>query len=365
MENECNKSFDMFVFTHRSLQMASKEFKVLYRIFAYAGTILVILVIVGYILAQWLIPHFFEFSNEVKVRQVDLNLDEISSAVFTSGIEGCENLWLDPGSMRVLVTDLTGNISELNGSSRDSLKITNQLKLADFVTGIDVSEQHEIIAAACKGTVDDWKKTGGHLYQIDSSLTTATKIGGPIPSVNGIAFGPEGRLYVTSSNFNAFDPKGQVLSLDFENPIDTKVVIHEAGMANGLYYEHKTGEFLLSNTVEGIFRIYKDSFAFEPVYFKTAFMEYTDDICKDDRGNLWMTDPGNSTVKVLIPGDTLLVRFRIKGIGQTSSCRTRIENGDEIIYITELKQEQAPMSNVNDGRGVLSVKLEELYGYIK
>jgi hypothetical protein len=90
-------------------------------------------------------------------------------------------------------------------------------------------------------------------------------------------------------------------------------------------------------------------------------MDYFDDLCQDQAGNLWVADPGSGSLKEYIPGSGEVIRFKIRGIGQVSSCRIRIENGEEIIYLTELKQNPNKMlSGPFDGRGVFSMPLAEL-----
>jgi hypothetical protein len=343
--------------------MASAEFRVLYRIFAYAGTVLVILVIAGYILARVMVPHFFKFSKDIKSVTVEKSLEDLVTARFLEGFEGCENLWVDTASMKILLTDLSGHLYELNGMDRSSLQVTRKLKIADLATGVTFGDS-TIYVAACKGNTDYWKSTGGHLYRVDMNLTLATEIAGPFPGINGIYYREGGMVYLTSSNFNPFSPEGRVLAIDPARQDWHQTFIEEAGLANGLYFDKVSKKMLLSNTVEGIFEVDETNRTLHPLYYKTAFMEFTDDICTDRQGNLWMTDPGNSTIKVLMAEDSLLVRFKVTGIGQTSSCRIRQEADGEVLYVTELKRKQAPVSELHDGRGLLSVRLDELYALL-
>ena len=73
-----------------------------------------------------------------------------------------------------------------------------------------------------------------------------------------------------------------------------------------------------------------------------------------------MTDPGYSAVKIFNPRTGRLVRFVIMDIGQTSSCRLRIEKGKPVLYLTELKREQKTTSRKFDGRGVLVIPADDL-----
>lgn len=73
-----------------------------------------------------------------------------------------------------------------------------------------------------------------------------------------------------------------------------------------------------------------------------------------------MTDPGDGFLKMYDVPSKTIVRYKISGIGQTSSCRIRDEHGAEIIYVTELKQTRNAMSKVFDGRGLVIIPLESL-----
>ena len=89
-------------------------------------------------------------------------------------------------------------------------------------------------------------------------------------------------------------------------------------------------------------------------------MEGCDDLCTDSGGNIWITDPGQGTVKMFNPGTGRLTRFIIDGIGQASSCRIRVEGGLDVLYITELKSPSASKNESFNGRGVLVVPAQSL-----
>jgi sugar lactone lactonase YvrE len=139
-----------------------------------------------------------------------------------------------------------------------------------------------------------------------------------------------------------------------------EIFIPAAGIANGLFYDDHQHKIFLSSTLDGIYNFSPSEESLNEVYLKLKFMEACDDLCTDISGNVWMTDPGMSTIKIFNPGTNRLVRFVIDGIGQTSSCRIRSENGQEMLFITELKQSQRPASGKFDGRGVLIVPANSL-----
>jgi len=58
-----------------------------------------------------------------------------------------------------------------------------------------------------------------------------------------------------------------------------------------------------------------------------------------------------------------LTRYRVNGCGRPASCRIRLEGGEEVIYVTELKRRSglaASLSGKCDGRGVVVIPLKEL-----
>ncbi|MDA3901300.1 MAG: hypothetical protein PF637_12375 [Spirochaetes bacterium] len=71
-----------------------------------------------------------------------------------------------------------------------------------------------------------------------------------------------------------------------------------------------------------------------------------------------MTDPINHTLKMYDPSNDTLIRYNISGFGQASSCRIRIEDDDEILYITELVAPNKNRENPYNGRGILRVPIK-------
>jgi sugar lactone lactonase YvrE len=141
--------------------------------------------------------------------------------------------------------------------------------------------------------------------------------------------------------------------------------ISDAGLANGLFYDHNQDKIFFSNTIGGAYEFTPEENVLKAVYLKMRFMEACDDLCTDISGNIWMTDPGHSTVKMFNPGTSRLTRFIIEGTGQASSCRIRSENGREMLYITELKKSQQPMSDNFNGRGVLIIPAQSLLKFME
>lgn len=343
--------------------MAKTEIKIAYRVLAITGTIIVLVVIAGYIFLRFNSPYFFVFSDEVEEIELKIDREELQGLNFYGGVSGCENLLLDENSMRFWVTDLTGNLTAFGTNNGGDMEIKRQIKLGEMCTGITMGPDSLLLVAVSEVSSDEWMDKGGRIISIDTLFTARNNITSEFPSLNGISMSSEWEiLLLTTSNFNPFNPAGSIYMTgrvegEWEKP---SIAVPDFGLANGIWYDRYLDRFLFSNTVEGVFVLEKSDLEPQPVYYKTSFLEITDDLCGDPDGNIWMTDPGNSTLKVLLAGSDKLVRFSIKGIGQTSSCRIRMEEGNPVIYFTELKQKHNLRSQVFDGRGVFSVPVYDL-----
>jgi sugar lactone lactonase YvrE len=327
------------------------------------AAVLAVLCAGGVVYMKWSSPHLLRFSKGIDERTVTVKLAELPGAVFIKGMGGCENLYLDDASERVYVTDLHGTVHLLDGESWQTLKIAGAKKLGAFALGIAKGPDKRLYVNVSGGTAEDWLKTGGAVWRIGTDLSGPEKMTGPYPGLNGLSFDGEGNLYFAAGNASIMHPDGHVYRMKigpdgvFAPP---EVFLAHVGWANGLYFSAKENRFFFSNTVEGCFTFAPGMPKAEPVYYKTKIAEAVDDLCTDQAGRLWMTDPGTSTVKVFDPRTRRLVRYRIEGIGQTSSCRIRREREEEVLYVTELKQSQKLSSQVFDGRGLLAVPVKSL-----
>lgn len=345
------------------LTKSKAEFGLLIKILGIIGFLVILILLAGYLFIRIRAPHMIEFSKGIVEYQVKISLNSLDGAQFIKGMNGCENILPVKDSSIVFVSCLDGNIHRLDYEHDGHYRIMKSYKAGEVVTGLAISADGSLFAAVCDYPIGDWTTKGGKIYRISSDLSAKEKVTGDYPSMNGICFDPDDNLYLTTSNFNYFRPEGQVLRMSktiagsFSQP---EIYIPEAGLANGLFYDERQNIIFLSNTLDGIYDFSASEKSLNEVYLKLKFMEACDDLCTDISGNVWMTDPGMSTVKVFNPGTNRLVRFVIDGIGQTSSCRIRSEKGQEMLFITELKQSQRPTSGNYDGRGVLVVPANSL-----
>jgi len=339
------------------------EVRLLIKILAIIGFVILILLLAGYVFIRVRAPQLLEFSKGIAELRITVKLDSLDGARFITGMNGCENLLLKDSSKGVYVSCLDGNIHHLDTDLSGKLVVQKFFKAGNAVTGLAFDKQGNLVAAICNNSLKEWRTKGGSLYRVSRDLVTMEKISGDFPSMNGICIDSAGNLYFTSSNFNIFRPEGTIYRMLykgdglFQSP---EPLIQDVGLANGLYYDHFQDKIFFSNTMGGVYEFSPKENVLKDVYLKLRFMEACDDLCTDISGNVWMTDPGYSTVKMFNPGTNRLVRFIIEGTGQTSSCRIRSEDGREMLYITELKKTHQPMSGNFDGRGVLVVPAQSL-----
>ncbi|MEA3434893.1 MAG: SMP-30/gluconolactonase/LRE family protein [Thermodesulfobacteriota bacterium] len=326
------------------------------------GTVLLIGV-GGYLYLRVKAPHFITIARNIEEDTVTISLEELDRAVFVQGMNACENLYVDKETMRVYVTDLGGSLHLLDGESREQLKIVKSLKMGQFGLGIDKGPDGSLYVGFSQYDTQGWIEQGGAIYRVDPELHQPVKLTTDYPTMNGLACDSAGRCYFASSNFDFFHPKGNVYMMQIApngSYSEPEIFLQDIGLANGLHYNTQENRMYLSDTLETVSSFIPGEQRLEVIYRKTKYMESTDDICTDHQGNLWMSDPFESTLKQYNPKTKQLVRYDIEGIGQTSACGIREEDGEEVLYITEIKTKRAPMSDVYDGRGLLIVPVNSL-----
>ncbi len=333
------------------------------KILAALGFLIIAVLIGGFAFLKIRSPQLLEFSKGIQEIDLKLQLDSIEGAYFLHGMTACENIYLDNDSTLFYVTSLQGDIYQVDTSWDKKYKILNTVRAGTMALGITKGSDGLLYVVISRNRPDDWKTKGAGLFSMSGNLDSIQRLTPDFPSMNGLTCDGQGNLYFASSNFQVFHPQGAIYIMKYAGGGkygEPSVFIDDAGLANGMYYSKEEDEVIYSNTIGGVYSFIPGADITQVVYLKLKFMEACDDLCTDISGNIWMTDPGYSTIKVLNPGTGKLIRFNIEGVGQTSSCRIRTEKGVEMLYITEIKQKQEPMSNNFDGRGVLIVPAQSL-----
>lgn len=312
--------------------------------------------------------HFIRTGTVSGEKDIALHVDDLEGAQFYGGMSACENCWPDPDTNRLYVTGLKGHVYLLDGESVETLTIHKQIRPGGYALGIDRGPDGKIYVAIAPGLTDnEWKTRGGYVVRFDTDLESMEILTEMYPAINGLAFDGDGHCYVASSNFNFLFPEGTIYR--FTVYPDGRVskpetLIDSMGMANGLSADPASGRMLYTDTLETAGFLQEgtgnEGGSLEVIYRKTSMTEAFDDLCTDSRGRIWMTDPNRRTIKRYDPLTDTLVRYRIDGFGQASSCRIRRENGEEVLYITELKSPVKGKENPYNGRGVLRVPIRGL-----
>jgi sugar lactone lactonase YvrE len=344
------------------------QFRLALRIFAVAGFVIMLLILAGFIFIQVRVPQLLEFSKGIEEARVETGPDSLPGVQFVEGMNGAENLWFRPNSTGFFVTCLDGQIHYIDQDGNGKYRIMKSIRPGTAVTGICPVSDSMLAVIVCRHPMEEWISKGGSVYLMPVSMDTLIRISDDFPAANGICTDSRGNLYFTSCNFKFTHPEGNLYLMEKKTDGSYSIPVplfENTGLSNGMSYDRRQDRIFFSNTIGGVYSFVPGETSYRPEYLKLHFMEACDDLCTDISGNIWMTDPGHSAVKVFNPGTNRLMRFIIKGTGQTSSCRIRNESGQEMVYLTELKQENQTSQRIFDGKRVVIVPARDLLGKIK
>ncbi|MBN1647846.1 MAG: SMP-30/gluconolactonase/LRE family protein [Spirochaetales bacterium] len=273
-----------------------------------------------------------------------------------NGEGGCENICLDDQSLRVYVTDLKGYVHLLDGTTRRELKEQASLKLDEYALGICLGPDGYLYAAA--GGMD-WLDTDCAIYRVDRNLSGFELLTKTAPGTNGLAINRAGELFFAAGNLKLMHPKGAIYRMSVSGADRTWPELFIAGLKspNGMFIEDDGQKLVFSETFHGV-RCLAAGTEVERVCGKSRLVEGFDDLCRDQYGNYWIADPPNGFIKCYDPAANLVTCYHFDAIGIASSCRTRIENGREYLYVTEIKK--SSKSKSFDGRGIFVFSVDVL-----
>ncbi|MBN2435799.1 MAG: SMP-30/gluconolactonase/LRE family protein [Spirochaetes bacterium] len=306
--------------------------------------------------------HFIRTGKVKTVLEYQVKMEDLKGARFYGDMPACENIYLDENSNRVYVTSLEGYIFLLDGPSGHELSIVKSEHVGGYALGIDRAGDGQLYAAICKETSEKyWKNTGGYIARVSSDLDKVEPLTDEYPAINGLAFDNKGYGYFATSNFSFIFPGGKIMRFLIDNNgvlSEPQPYTEDIGLANGLLFSSSQKRLYYSNTLVNAGFISSQNRDNIIVYQKTKMKEAFDDLCLDSDERIWMTDPINHTLKVYDPESDKLIRYKISGFGQASSCRIRMEEGEEILYITELVAPEKNSEKQYNGRGILRVPVK-------
>jgi hypothetical protein len=308
------------------------------------------------------VPRIIYGSAGVKVKTVAVDFADLDGAVVVEVGKGCENVYLEPASLRAYVTDCWGNVHLLDGPSREGLRLVKSAKLADGkACGIDGGTGGFLYVAAR----DDRLGRGGGIFKVDNRLESAEKIAGDYSGLNGLAFDGRGDLYFAAGNMSFVNGKGAIYEMRRRTGgeyREAEVFIPDLRCVDGLVYDAREGRICFTETFSGVSTFRPGFLTVTRVLGKAALFDFCDDLCADASGNYWLADPGGF-LKCYDAEAGDLTRYKVRGCGRPSSCRIRLDGGEEVIYVTELKRcggLKSLFSGKRDGRGVVVIPLKAL-----
>ena len=151
-----------------------------------------------------------------RVKTHYLSKNDFSNINFIEGMKGCENLHLSKNSLDIFVTDLTGKLYLISGTSHENLNVVKLLRINDYVLGIDEgSDKYLYVLSSSK----EWLKKGGGINKIDVNLGKQEKITFDFAGVNGLAIENQNNIYFTVGNMNMLKPKGAIYIMIYKSQL--------------------------------------------------------------------------------------------------------------------------------------------------
>ena len=299
-------------------------------------------------------------SSMVKTKIVkDDRLSEYESVQFIKGMKGTENIYLDNHTSKIYVTDLSGVLYLLDKDENDSIKIIKSLKLGKCATGITQGKDGYLYVNASEYGEEGWLKYGGAVYKVDKELKSYKGVTGLFKGINGLCTDDRGNLYFAIGDLEFFFPDGAIYKMSYNQKLKKynppELHIDKLGSANGLFYSNYYKALILTETFSKVSMVNLDTKAIKKVFDKSKLIEGFDDVCVDSKGRFWVAEPTGGFIKMFDPKNQKLTRYHMDGVGVASSCRTRINNSKEYLYITEREIEKK-----NDGRGLIVISIDEL-----
>lgn len=288
-------------------------------------------------------------------RSLPKEVIDISNIDYTliEGMEGVENTYTVPESMDLYASDCSGYLYKVSYDNK--FVIDNKVKVGDFALGITMDKG--ILYFAASGS--DWSNVGGSIYKADYNLKNIEKMTLNYPGINGVTSDDKSNIYFTVGKMNPFDKNGIIYKLNSTNmQVEPEPLLTGLKCPNGLDYDKKSNSLIFSETFKGINEFDLNSKQKRNVFGKSRVVEGFDDICKDSKGNYWVGDQPNGFIKMYNPKQNRVFYFRSEQFGVSSSCKIRIEDGKDILYVAEIKQ--SGKSKNYDGRGVFVFEVEDL-----
>lgn len=300
-------------------------------------------------------------SND-RTQTIKIDTTDNDSITFIQKMESCENIYLPVGSSEVYVTDLHGSLYLLDGKNHSSLEIIKEVNYGKYMLGVVGNNDDKIFAVEGK---QKWLSEGGRIRVFDNGLNSLGVIAEGYPGINGMTMDNDHNIYFATGNMNPFKTDGAIYRMllsDEGTYGHPEVYINTEGSANGIFYNEIDKSIVFTETFSGVNKIDMTGKNVELVFGKSRLVEAFDDLCVDSNGNYWVADTPTGFIKMYNPRTKNVTRFIFKDVGIASSCKTRVENGKEILYITEISKRRGNLKH--NGRGIIIVPVDYLLNKI-
>jgi sugar lactone lactonase YvrE len=183
-------------------------------------------------------------------------------------------------------------------------------------------------------------------------------IAGPDILINGITVDPNDNIYFATGEFALLFPKkGMIKKISCKNSCsEPEIIVDNCKRPNGLFFDTTAGRLFFTETLNGVRSFNTMTKTKNNIIKNKRLFDASDDLCIDKSGGIWIANPPNGFVKYYKPGKERITYFKSKYFGAASACRIRWEKGEEILYISEIRN---PKGEYN-GRGLISIPVEVL-----
>ena len=213
----------------------------------------------------------------VQSKDITIDIKGLNNIQWITGMNGVENILISNTNNDFYTTDLEGNIYHVT-MKENVYSIEESRKLGNFALGLawankDNNEFYVGISS------NDWLDPGSSIFKVSSNLQNITQITSDYPGLNGLTTDSEYELYITTGDFNFFNPKGSLVKIGILN---NKTILTQAKSANGLYYDDKEKSLYYSEVYSGIYKYNTLNTTVSKVLGKSKIVEGFDDFCIDN-----------------------------------------------------------------------------------
>jgi hypothetical protein len=289
-----------------------------------------------------------------------VSFDKLASCIHLQCDGPCENLLLDTTSLTLFVSSMSGHLFSFNGARREDLA-KNQLDLGKIAKGYCSGIARDVRGNVYVGVTNSCCiVTKSWIVKFDlpaRKRDTLTTLKNPFTMINGISYDGVSGLYFCCEPYLW---AGGVYRLKLVAPYQVDTVVRRTWLANGISASNTDSLVYFTKTTRGLFcfgRANPGAIVKPRRLLKGSLCNSFDDFCIDKSGRFWIADPERSRIRVADVHNGTIIHIKFRNFGYPTSCRTRIEDGREYLYVTGAKK--------SNGFGVVSASTDEILNAVK